>query len=319
MLSSIEVLSSKNSTINKELTNSLKSELKNDLLNYQSSIGDSSIKDLSSLIDEVFAKAKSRESLLNLLKQEIFLKSFNSFSLDLKSLFESLKNSEEFKLFANKIDSFMLDIKTIDSNSLKEYLQSSGLLFESSISKELLDSKNLNILNLFISKDSINDLKLQLLQLKSEMLLSGSDDIKDVLKSLDRVLTQIEYTQLLSYADNSLYFKLAAFWDDLEDGYMKFKSLNKERFYCEIELKLKEFNRVKLSIMLYEKDALSISLFCENRDLESLLKITQKELKNSIKSKGLNIIKFDFLPYHTVQEYTHIFDTTDSLSFSVEA
>ncbi|MCK9373254.1 MAG: flagellar hook-length control protein FliK [Sulfuricurvum sp.] len=132
------------------------------------------------------------------------------------------------------------------------------------------------------------DLKSGLMKLSEELQNSTSPHSEELLKQVDKLLTQIDYHQLLSALDHStsLYFPFE--WDQLENGSLAFKKVENNKFYCEINLQLKEYGELNLLMALYDKNQIEIQAHTETPQLKTLLQENVGELRGLLIDAGLS-------------------------------
>lgn len=148
------------------------------------------------------------------------------------------------------------------------------------------DPKSL-ITETFLKESMADDLKSNLLSLREELTLSGDPADQKLLEQTDRLLTQIDYHQLLSHigSSNSIYFPFV--WDQLQEGSLTFKKNKENKFYCEIRLKLKEYGDLNLMMALYEGNQLDIQAHTEKPELKALIHENIGELRTLLIRSGL--------------------------------
>lgn len=141
----------------------------------------------------------------------------------------------------------------------------------------------------FLRESMSNDLKSNLLSLSEELKTSGEPHASKVLEQVDKILTQIDYHQLTSYLGNanSIYFPFS--WETLEEGSMAFKKTGEKKFYCEINLKLKEYGEMNLMMGLYDNNQLEIRVHTEKEELKSLLHEHIGALRSALIDAGLHL------------------------------
>ena len=115
-----------------------------------------------------------------------------------------------------------------------------------------------------------NDLKAMLLAAKEEMARSPLSS--QVSAHVDKLLLQIDYYQLLSHLSNSSCVYLPFAWEEMQEGSIELKKSKEERFYCDIELKLKEWGEVKLRLTLYEQNSINLHLYSDNASFRERVK-----------------------------------------------
>lgn len=132
-----------------------------------------------------------------------------------------------------------------------------------------------------------DDLKSQLMGLSEELRNSAHPKTPELLESVDKLLSIIDYHQLVSYlnASNSIYFPFA--WDMLEEGSMAFKKGKEKKFYCEINLRLKEYGELNLMMALYDENRLDIQAHTEKKELKECLMENMGQLRALLIDAGL--------------------------------
>ena len=94
------------------------------------------------------------------------------------------------------------------------------------------------------------------------------------------------------------------------------KKLKENRFFCEINLKLKEYGKIDLMIMLYEDININISVFAEKKEFVTLVQENLPALKQGINKLGLiptNIQLFDSIKDKKLKEDTRNFANSATL------
>ncbi|MGD9624686.1 MAG: flagellar hook-length control protein FliK [Arcobacter sp.] len=178
-------------------------------------------------------------------------------------------------------------------NSLKENLES-------------LNPQNFNIQNHLtklvdkvehLIQDMINnpkneakisdDMKSVLLQMQDELASKTDSKSQDLAKQVDKLLTQIEYQQLTSLTSNSNYVYLPFFWEMLEDGNISMKKTEEEKFFCQINLTLKDFGKVDLMLALYDKNKLDLTVYAQREHFKVAIRDNMQKLKIALNNVDL--------------------------------
>lgn len=179
-------------------------------------------------------------------------------------------------------------------NSLKENLES-------------LNPQNFNIQNHLtklvdkvehLIQDMINnpkneakvsdDMKSVLLQMQDELASKTDPKSQDLAKQVDKLLTQIEYQQLTSLTSNSNYVYLPFFWEMLEDGNISMKKTEEDKFFCQINLTLKDFGKVDLMLALYDKNKLDLTVYAQREHFKVAIRDNMQKLKIAL--NGVDLI-----------------------------
>ena len=127
-----------------------------------------------------------------------------------------------------------------------------------------------------------NDLKSVLLQAGDEIAKSNHPNQTELLKHIDKLSLQIDYHQMLSHLSNASSLYLPFSWDQLQEGNISLKQADENKFYCDIELKLKEYGELKLRLELYDKNQLNIHVYSNNEDFKTLVKENIGSLRSAL-------------------------------------
>ena len=216
-------------------------------------------------MDNLFAKNENLSTLLNQSNVSTFTSNFSStlnpLLTQLKETLESLNPSEHN--LQNHIMKLVEKIETI----IKE-------LSDPNIQK----NENSNI------KD---DMKSVLLKMQEELSSKTDTKSQELAKQVDKLLNQIDYQQLLSVASNSNSVYLPFLWDMLEEGNISMKKIEEDKFYCQINLTLKDFGKVDLMLALYDKNKLDLTVYAQREHFKIALRDNMQQLKIALNSVDL--------------------------------
>jgi hypothetical protein len=237
---------------------------------------------------------------------------------DTNSLLDSIE-----KLLKNLTAAPVDEIKTF-SDQLKHTIQKNDLtadlinlkttLSEFAHPKELLTE-------MFLKESMAEDLKSNLLSLHEELSRSSDPASLRLLEHTDKLLTQIDYHQMLSYLSSSNSIYLPFVWDQLQEGSMTFKKTKEKKFYCEIHLKLKEYGELDLMMGLYDENQLEIQAHSEKSSLKTLIQENIGELRSLLIKAGLtprSIRVFDKSETHSTLHDTYVSSEGSDMGFEVK-
>jgi hypothetical protein len=146
-----------------------------------------------------------------------------------------------------------------------------------------------------------------------------------MLKHIDKLLVQIDYSQLMSLTTQSNSLYLPFVWDLLEDGTIATHKGENEVFYCQINLKLKEYGKLDLLLGIYNKNHIDITIKAQQEAFKNTLQENLSFLKRSLHSIGLiptNIKLLDLKEEDTqlkegIPTFTHVDDLSLGLNIRV--
>jgi endonuclease III len=250
-----------------------------------------------------------------LLKNDIFQNTsseelFNPKQLDLKSL-ESLSKKiqalvdEIGKRVASPVDKAISKEDVIFTKDFKQVLEKINLLNK----PEQLLSQNK-------TKEIFSqDFKAVLLKAHEEVSNSSLPNKTELLKQIDKLTLQIDYHQLVSHLSNASSVYVPYSWDALEDGSISIKNTKNGKYFCDINLELKEYGELHLRLGMFEKNQLSINITTQNSEFKSMLQEGIPQLKKQLFSVGINPKDIRFLGDDTFSSYT---DTSTNLQMGFE-
>ena len=131
------------------------------------------------------------------------------------------------------------------------------------------------------------DMKTVLLKMQDELATKTDIKSQDLAKQVDKLLTQIDYHQLASLTSNANNVYLPFLWEMLEDGNISMKKTEEEKFYCQINLTLKDFGKVDLMLALYDKNKLDLTIYAQREHFKIALRDNMQQLKMALNSVDL--------------------------------
>jgi len=211
----------------------------------------------------------------------------NKVKLDIQELLE--------KNLPQKINKIILDIKTeikdVDSFFSKE---------TQNLVKDLTKLNNPQKLSLNQNiKDILsNDIKAILLNAKEEVSkLAPSANQTETLKHIEKLSLSIDYHQLISHLSDSSSLYLPISWDEMQEGSISIKKINKDKFYCDIELSLKEYKKLNLRLTLYDKNQLNIRISSDSFKLKKIMGESINELRSALINSNITPRDIHFSNY----------------------
>ncbi len=283
----LENLSSQAQLVESKIANS-NTPLNNNLQNNKETINNKTLETLLTLKQElVNIKGIDTKPLNQLIDKLLNLQNLFT-KIDLPNLNQSGFQSN----FATNLDSLLTNLKTSIQN-----LPSSNdnLNLHQNINKTIQKLETIinNLIqnpNSFLPKESNpiqNDMKALLLQVQAELISKSDPNSQETLKQVDRLITQIEYHQLQSIVSNSNNVYIPFLWDMLDEGSISIKKINEDKFYCEINLSLKEFGETNLLLALYDKNKLDLTIYASKNSFKKSIQEALPKLRSSLNSVDL--------------------------------
>ncbi len=137
-----------------------------------------------------------------------------------------------------------------------------------------------------------NDLKSVLLGLKDATEGAQSPSQNSINQTANRLLSQIEINQLISYAQNSVQTHLPYTWDELEGSSIAFKRGQKNKFYARIELNFVRYGNISVVLGLADSKYLDVSIVAGEEEFKNRILDESRDLKQALTAQGLIINSF---------------------------
>jgi len=249
--------------------------------NFNLSTLQDSIKQVTSTLENSFTK-ESRGFLDALNKIFTSLKSIEQNIKEnpkiLENITKSIENITDKKIPTN-IKNVIDDIKSSIGNSDSLFSKSTKLILN-----ELSQLKTANKLSpeQNIKEILSNDLKAVLHKAGDEISKLTLPNQNEILKHIDKLSLQIDYYQLVSHLSNSSSLYIPFAWDEMQDGNITIKHSTNDKFYCDIDLKLKEYGELKLRLTLYDKNQLNIHIDSDNDEFKDIIKENIPSLRKAL-------------------------------------
>ena len=186
--------------------------------------------------------------------------------------FSQEKIAKDIKSWINGFDK---ELSKSDIVFSKDFHAKLDKIMQLSMPSTLLDNK-------LLQENLQKDIKALLLGIEKEISGNPSLQSNDISKSLDKLLLQVDYFQLLSHLSNASYLYLPYHWEGLENGQFSFKNQKDGSCYCEIDLELKEHGKLNMMLQLFDKNQLNINIYAQSTPLKELFKTNIKELRQAL-------------------------------------
>jgi polyhydroxyalkanoate synthesis regulator phasin len=223
---------------------------------------------ISNLLLQANASSMSDKQLLELVK--------NSVVKDLINVMNTpVSTPKEAQSIDKLLKNFLLDIKDLKPDEIKQRLANSGVFLESNVKKSINSPTALKDI-------STNDLKAILAKASEEITKSSHPNKPEILRNIDKLSLQIDQYQLVSYLSNSSSIFLPFSWDQMQEGNINIKNGGNGKFYCDIDLKLKDYGEVKLKLAIYDTNQLDMNVFASNKEFKDIFQENIPSLRSAL-------------------------------------
>jgi hypothetical protein len=191
----------------------------------------------------------------------------------------------------NILSGIMPEIESLNQKLLKRSVEGSGVVFESRLklltAKELMDAGELAVVD---AKGLILKIigKLSDAEVINVLKMLGFDH-KEMEKTLNRMLRNIEFFQLTSYINDLLYTFLPVSWYGLRDGELMFKrdkGAKGDSFTCRVYLSFERIGSLLVSVTLFNK-AFYVTFYAEMPDTVEMILSAKALLEKRFIESGL--------------------------------
>ncbi|MCW8953511.1 MAG: flagellar hook-length control protein FliK [Sulfurimonas sp.] len=218
-------------------------------------------------LNKIFNTIQTIEQNQNTLKTPTTLKT--------QVVIEELLNKKVPSEIKNIIENVKIAIKNSDPLFSKPAL---AILNELS----LLKSAHKLSPQLHVKEILSNDFKAVLYKASEDVVKLAAPNQSEITKQIDKLVLQIDYHQLVSHLSNASSLYIPFSWQEMEDGNITIKQAEKDKFYCDIELKLKEYGELKLRLTLYDKNQLNIHINSDNEEFKKIIKENIPTLRKAL-------------------------------------
>ncbi len=197
------------------------------------------------------------------------------------------------KNLKSEISTLLTQMKSFEAikNPLQQQTVFQNILHNSQALQAKVETMFPNVLfenNISKSANFIQDLKLSAAIIQEQIQNSQEPITKDLKASLDKINTQIEFFQLLSYTTNGAHTYLSFLQDEIENSDIKFNKNNDESFSCAINLTLKKYGELKVLMILDNKNNININIGIEDNSFK--IKIQENLQKLRVGINGINLL-----------------------------
>ncbi|WP_263832376.1 flagellar hook-length control protein FliK [Sulfurospirillum oryzae] len=226
---------------------------------------------------------------------------------------------EALKMVANRIKQ-QIDILDPKSTQQAEFTDKSTLIeqkIHSLIKPELFVGKAI------AQKLSLDPTDVELLSDMKGVLTKLSDNLqtspqnKEALEITNRLLTQIEYHQLVSYVSSSTHLYIPFSWDGLKGGSMMMKKSSDDNFHCQIDLDLEAYGKLNMMLLLSGEKYIDISIAAQKKELSEKITDRLNQLKQAFNEVGLITGNVKMLEYKDVSMVKNDYFSGEKLQFGI--
>jgi len=143
----------------------------------------------------------------------------------------------------------------------------------------------------------LGDIKGVLTSLGDKLSTSTHPNAANALETTNKLLTQIEYHQLVSYIGSSTHVYIPFTWDGLKEGSMMMKQTKEDAFHCQIDLDLEQYGKINMMLHLSGENYLDMTIATQQNALSQKVRENVSDLKRALNEVGIMIQSVRLLDY----------------------
>lgn len=156
--------------------------------------------------------------------------------------------------------------------------------------------------NISKTENFMNDLKVTATVIDDFVENSKKPIHKELKTVIDKINTQIDFYQLLSYTTNSTHTYLSFLQDEIEDSDIRFHKNNDESFSCQINLTLKKYGDLKIFMILDSKNNLNVNIGLEQDKFKTLVQQNLQKLRIGLNSINILVQSLNIFSTNNAQQ-----------------
>lgn len=163
----------------------------------------------------------------------------------------------------------------------------------------------------------LGDIKGVLSNLAEKLTHSPQTQSTHALELTNKLLTQIEYHQLVSYVGSTTHVYVPFVWEGLKEGSMMMKQTSENAFHCQIDLDLEQYGKIHMMLVLSNNEYLDMSIATQKESLKEKVGEHLSSLKQALNEVGIITQSIKLLEYkeETILKKEYFDDT--NLNFGI--
>ena len=163
----------------------------------------------------------------------------------------------------------------------------------------------------------LGDMKGILTSLTDKLSTSSNPNATNALETTQKLLTQIEYHQLVSYVGSSTHLYIPFTWDGLKEGSMMMKQTKEDTFHCQIDLDLEQYGKLNMMLLLSGEKYIDITIATQKNELSAKVSEHLSELKKTLGDVGLMIQSIRLMDYKEASVQKKEYFADEALNFGI--
>ena len=181
------------------------------------------------------------------------------------------------------------------------------------IAPEIMQKLSINPANAEI----LGDMKGILTSLSDKLTASTTPNAAQALETTQKLLTQIEYHQLVSYVGSATHVYIPFTWNGLKEGSMMMKQTKEDAFHCQIDLDLEQYGKLNMMVLLSGENYLDMTIATQKNELGAKVNEHLSTLKKALNDVGIITQSVRLMEYKEAGVGKKEYFSDDSLNFGI--
>lgn len=181
------------------------------------------------------------------------------------------------------------------------------------IAPEIMQKLSINPANAEI----LGDMKGILTSLSDKLTASTTPNAAQALETTQKLLTQIEYHQLVSYVGSATHVYIPFTWNGLKEGSMMMKQTKEDAFHCQIDLDLEQYGKLNMMLFLSGENYLDMTIATQKNELGVKVNEHLSTLKKALNDVGIITQSVRLMEYKEAGVGKKEYFADDSLNFGI--
>jgi len=181
------------------------------------------------------------------------------------------------------------------------------------IAPEIMQKLSINPANAEI----LGDMKGILTSLGDKLTASTTPNAAQALETTQKLLTQIEYHQLVSYVGSATHVYIPFTWNGLKEGSMMMKQTKEDAFHCQIDLDLEQYGKLNMMLLLSGENYLDMTIATQKNELGAKVNEHLSTLKKALNDVGIITQSVRLMEYKEAGVGKKEYFSDDSLNFGI--
>jgi hypothetical protein len=163
----------------------------------------------------------------------------------------------------------------------------------------------------------LGDIKGVLTSLSDKLVASSNPNATNAQETTQKLLTQIEYHQLVSYVGSATHLYIPFTWEGLKEGSMMMKQTKEDAFHCQIDLDLEQYGKLNMMLLLSGENTIDMTIATQKSELRDKVSEHLSDLKKALNEVGIITQSVRIMEYKEESVKKKEYFSDDTLNFGI--